>query len=150
MWGGQARPLLHSIKRAVSLSLLEMRHGNQPKKNPINKAEKAADSCCLAAGRASDQCRVGRRGWIVTSPCLRRVRALERAAVIRGYHASLDRTGLSLGLMVFVSVKIERHQDASAVAFRETVAMLPYVISCHLVSGEADLFLQVVVPDLAA
>jgi len=52
--------------------------------------------------------------------------------------------------MVFVSVKIERHQDASAVAFRETVAMLPYVISCHLVSGEADLFLQVVVPDLAA
>jgi len=52
--------------------------------------------------------------------------------------------------MVFVSVKIERHQDASAVAFRETVAMLPYVISRHLVSGEADLFLQVVVPDLAA
>ncbi|WP_373465547.1 Lrp/AsnC ligand binding domain-containing protein [Agrobacterium larrymoorei] len=52
--------------------------------------------------------------------------------------------------MVFVSVKIERHQHASAVAFRETVAMLPYVISCHLASGEADLFLQVVVPDLAA
>ena len=84
------------------------------------------------------------------SPCLRRVRALEKAGVIRGYHASLDRAGLSLGLTVFVSVKIERHQDASAAAFREAVAVLPDVISCHLVSGEADFLLQVVVPDLAA
>lgn len=83
------------------------------------------------------------------SPCLRRVRLLEEAGVIRGYHAALDRTGLGLGLTVFVGVKIERHHDKEAAAFREAVQALPEVVTCHLVSGEADYLLQVVVADLA-
>ncbi len=82
------------------------------------------------------------------SPCLRRVRLLEQAGVIRGYHALLDRTGAGLGLTVFVSIKVERHHDQDASAFREAVRSLPEVVSCHLVSGEADFLLQVVVPDL--
>lgn len=84
------------------------------------------------------------------SPCLRRVRMLEKAGVIRGYHASLDRGGIGLGLTVFVGIKVERHHDEAATAFREAVRAVPEVISCHLVSGEADFLLQVVVPDLAA
>jgi len=84
------------------------------------------------------------------SPCLRRVRLLEGAGVIRGYHATLDRAGVGLGLTIFVSIKVERHHDQQANAFREAVVALPEVISCHLVSGEADFLLQVVVPDLAA
>lgn len=83
------------------------------------------------------------------SPCLRRVRILEKSGVINGYHATLDRGGLGLGLTVFVGVKVERHHDAPATAFREAVRALPEVISCHLVSGESDFLLQVVVPDLA-
>lgn len=84
------------------------------------------------------------------SPCLRRVRLLEKAGVIGGYHASLDRAGLGLGLTVFVGIKVERHHDEPAAAFREAVCTLPEVVSCHLVSGESDFLLQVVVPDLAA
>lgn len=84
------------------------------------------------------------------SPCLRRVGLLEKAGVIRGYHADLDRVGVGLGLTVFVGVKVERHQDEAAEAFRQAVRALPAVVSCHLVSGEADFLLQVVVPDLAA
>ncbi len=84
------------------------------------------------------------------SPCLRRVRMLEKAGVIRGYHAALDRGGIGLGLTVFVGIKVERHHDEAAAAFREAVRGLPEVISCHLVSGQADFLLQVVVPDLAA
>lgn len=83
------------------------------------------------------------------SPCLRRVRALERAGLIAGYHATLSRSGIGLGLTVFVGVKVERHRDDTAEAFREAVKAIPEVISCHLVSGEADFLLQVVVPDLA-
>lgn len=83
------------------------------------------------------------------SPCLRRVRILEKAGVIGGYHATLDRGGLGLGLTVFVGVKVERHHDEPAAAFRKAVQALPEVISCHLVSGEADFLLEVVVPDLA-
>lgn len=84
------------------------------------------------------------------SPCLRRVRLLEKAGAISGYHAKLDRAGLGLGLTVFVNIKVERHHDEPAAAFRKSVCALTEVISCHLVSGEADFMLQVVVPDLAA
>lgn len=83
------------------------------------------------------------------SPCLRRVRLLEKAGVIGGYHAALDRSGLGLGLTVFVGVKVERHHEESAAEFREAMQALREVVSCHLVSGEADFLLQVVVPDLA-
>lgn len=84
------------------------------------------------------------------SPCLRRVRLLEEAGVIRGYHAQLDRSKAGLGLTVFVGVKVERHHDESANAFRAAVIDLPEVISCHVVSGESDFLLQVVLPDLAS
>lgn len=84
------------------------------------------------------------------SPCLRRVRALEEAGAIRGYRATLDRESLGLGLTVFVGIKVARHNEEPATAFREAVRALPQVVSCHLVSGEADFLLQVVVPDLAA
>ncbi|WP_181708216.1 Lrp/AsnC family transcriptional regulator [Chthonobacter rhizosphaerae] len=84
------------------------------------------------------------------SPCLRRVRLLEEAGVITDYRALLDRTAIGLGLTVFVGIKVDRHDDAHATAFREAVAALPQVVSCHLVSGESDFLLQIVLPDLAA
>jgi Lrp/AsnC family leucine-responsive transcriptional regulator len=84
------------------------------------------------------------------SPCLRRVRLLEEAGVIGGYHTTLDREKIGLGLTVFVGVRVERHRDDTAAHFRDAVIALPELISCHLVSGEADFLLQVVVPDLAA
>ncbi|MCC5809054.1 MAG: Lrp/AsnC family transcriptional regulator [Ectothiorhodospiraceae bacterium] len=84
------------------------------------------------------------------SPCLRRVRMLEEAGVIRGYHAGLDRREVGLGLTVFVGIKVERHHEEQANAFRDAIIALPEVISAHLVSGESDFLLQVVVPDLAA
>ena len=79
------------------------------------------------------------------SPCLRRVRLLEEAGVIRGYQASIDRDEVGLGLTVFVGIKVEQ-----AEAFHRAVVDLPEVISVHLVSGESDFLLQVVVPDLRA
>jgi Lrp/AsnC family leucine-responsive transcriptional regulator len=68
--------------------------------------------------------------------------------VIRGYQANLDRDEVGLGLTVFVGVKVERHNDEQAEAFRLAVTALPEVISAFLVSGESDFLLQVVVPDL--
>jgi Lrp/AsnC family leucine-responsive transcriptional regulator len=84
------------------------------------------------------------------SPCLRRVRMLEEAGVIRGYQANLDRDEVGLGLTVFVGVKVDRHNEERADAFRAAVTALPEVISAFLVSGESDFLLQVVVPDLRA
>lgn len=82
------------------------------------------------------------------SPCLRRVRLLEEAGVIEGYHARLNRGGLGL-VTVFVDIKVERH-DKGSTEFREAVQAIAEVVSCHLVSGQADFLLQVVVADLPA
>jgi Lrp/AsnC family transcriptional regulator, leucine-responsive regulatory protein len=82
------------------------------------------------------------------SPCLRRVKRLEREGYIDGYRASLTRSRIGLGFSVFLGVKINVHANAQAVAFEQAVVAMPEVIACHLVSGEADYFLEVVVPDL--
>jgi Lrp/AsnC family transcriptional regulator, leucine-responsive regulatory protein len=82
------------------------------------------------------------------SPCLRRVKRLERDGYIEGYRAMLQRNRLGLGLTVFVGVKIGGHANVEAEAFQESVVAMPEVVACHLVSGEADYLLEVVVPDL--
>jgi Lrp/AsnC family transcriptional regulator, leucine-responsive regulatory protein len=83
------------------------------------------------------------------SPCLRRVKRLEQEGYIVGYRAALQRERIGLGFSVFVGVKIDGHANERALKFEEAIAALPEVIACHLVSGEADYFLEVVVPDLA-
>jgi len=82
------------------------------------------------------------------SPCLRRVRRLESEGIIDGYSAKINRGKLGLGLTVFVEVKLERHTAKDAERFGELVCGLPEVLSCHLVSGEADFLLEVVLSDL--
>ena len=84
------------------------------------------------------------------SPCIRRLKRLEREGVIEGYRATLDRAKLGLGLTLYVGIKTERHQEVEAAAFEDAVRAIPEVISCHLVSGEVDFLLQIVVPDLAS
>jgi Lrp/AsnC family transcriptional regulator, leucine-responsive regulatory protein len=82
------------------------------------------------------------------SPCLRRVRRLERDGYIEGYRAVLQRSRIGLGLTVFVGVKIDAHADPRADAFQDAIVAMPEVVACHMVSGEIDYLLEVVVPDL--
>jgi Lrp/AsnC family leucine-responsive transcriptional regulator len=82
------------------------------------------------------------------SPCLRRVKRLEREGYIEGYRASLQRSRVGLGFSVFLAVKINGHANKEASRFERAIVEMPEVIACHLVSGDADYFLEVVVPDL--
>jgi Lrp/AsnC family leucine-responsive transcriptional regulator len=100
-------------------------------------------------GRLSNTELAGRIG-LSDTPCLRRVKRLEQEGIIQGYRAVLDRAAIGLGLTVFVGVKVDGHRDENATAIQEAFRQMPEVVSCHLVSGEADFLLQVVVPDLAA
>ena len=84
------------------------------------------------------------------SPCLRRLRALERDGVITGYRAELDRTKLGLGLTVFVELKVDNHSEVNANAIMEALRAAPEVISAYVVSGPSDFRLEVAVADLAA
>ena len=102
-----------------------------------------------ADGRLSNVALAERVG-LSPSPCLRRVRRLEEDGVIAGYRALLDRSKVSLGLTAFVAIRIEAHQDERAAQVQEALRAMPEVVACHLVSGEADFLLEVVLPDLAA
>jgi Lrp/AsnC family leucine-responsive transcriptional regulator len=113
----------------------------------------ALDSKILSAlqedGRLSNV-ELAERVGLSPSPCLRRVKRLEEEGYIAGYKAKVDRRLLGLGMTIFVGVKVDGHRDANATAFQEAVRKLPEVVACHMVSGEADFLLEVVVADLAA
>lgn len=84
------------------------------------------------------------------SPCLRRVRRLEQAGVIRGYRALIDPAVIGRGLRVFTGVRLARHARADVLAFERAVVRLPEVVYTHHVTGNFDYLLQVEVADLSA
>lgn len=82
------------------------------------------------------------------TPTLRRVRLLEGAGYIQGYHARLDERRLAGSMIVFISVTLERQVRSALNTFEEHVAALPEVMSGFLMSGGADYLLRAVVRDL--
>ena len=82
------------------------------------------------------------------SACLRRVRSLEKAGVIRRYVALLDPRKIGLGLMGFVTVKLEKRGRMPTDAFARAVKDWPEVLACHALTGEMDYVLRVQVEDL--
>ena len=82
------------------------------------------------------------------SACLRRVRALEKAGVIRRYVALLDPRKVGLGLMGFVTVKLEKRGRMPTDAFARAVKDWPEVLACHALTGEMDYLLRVQVEGL--
>ena len=84
------------------------------------------------------------------SPCLRRVRMLEKAGVISRYVAVLDQRAVGLPVSVFVSIKLERQKQDALDRFAKAIERWPEVLECYLMTGPRDYWLRVVVPDLAA
>ncbi|YCI06077.1 Lrp/AsnC family transcriptional regulator (plasmid) [Ensifer sp. D2-11] len=84
------------------------------------------------------------------SPCLRRIRNLEKSGVLRGYRADIDRKEVGLGLTVFVEIKVGHHSRENAEAQQAALLSIPEVVSCFLISGNADFLAEVVVKDLSA
>jgi Lrp/AsnC family leucine-responsive transcriptional regulator len=82
------------------------------------------------------------------SPCLRRVRRLEAEKLIESYGARLNCRTLGLGLTTFIAVSVERHTPEMQARVRKAFDAMPEVIGCYITSGEHDLLLHVVVPDL--
>ncbi len=83
------------------------------------------------------------------SPCLRRVRRLEEAGVIRGYHADLDPVALGWEVTFFALVGLESQKEAVLSAFEALVADWPEVRECHMIRGGGDFLLRLVARDTA-
>jgi len=83
------------------------------------------------------------------SACLRRVRSLEEAGVIDRYAALVSQTKVGLPGNVFVSITLNRQEQADLAAFEEAVRRVPAVMECYLMTGQQDYLLRVVVTDPA-
>ncbi|KUP90754.1 Lrp/AsnC family transcriptional regulator [Tritonibacter horizontis] len=84
------------------------------------------------------------------SPCLTRVRQLERDGVLRGYVALADPEALGLAMTVFVQVTLERQVEKALRNFESKMNAIPEVMECYLMTGDSDYLVRLVVPDLAA
>lgn len=90
---------------------------------------------------------LARRAGISAPPCLRRVRVLEDAGYIRGYHADLEPKALGFNVTVFAQVGLESQAEADLEAFEKLVQQWPQVRECFMLAGEADFLLKVVAED---
>ena len=92
---------------------------------------------------------LARRAGISVPPCLRRVRRLEEAGIIRGYHADSDPEKLGWEITFFVIVGLESQKEAVLSGFERLVAEWPEVRECHMIRGGGDFLLRVVARNTA-
>jgi len=90
---------------------------------------------------------LAKRIGISAPPCLRRVRALEDAGIIRGYHADIQPEALGYSVMVFAFVGLLSQAEVDLQAFESLVAEWPEVRECHMLVGETDFLLKIVAHD---
>lgn len=84
---------------------------------------------------------------ISAPPCLRRVRTLEEAKVIKSYHARIDQAFMGFGVTVFAMVKLNSQAENDLAAFEKQMAALPMVRECHMLAGDVDFLLKIVAKD---
>lgn len=97
-------------------------------------------------GRASLQ-DISKAVGLSPSPCWERIRKMEAAGVIEGYTVRINPQAIGLNETVLVQVTLDSHSENTLERFGETLAAIPEVIECFLVSGEYDYLLRIAVRD---
>jgi DNA-binding Lrp family transcriptional regulator len=92
---------------------------------------------------------LAKRVGISAPPCLRRVRALEEAGFIGGYHAQVNARDLGFEVQVFAMVGLNSQAEADLSRFEQRCRDWPLVRECHMLNGEIDFILKCVAPDLS-
>ena len=83
------------------------------------------------------------------SPCLRRVRDLEKSGIIDRYGAILNQGAAGLPLSVFVQVTLERQVETALETFERIIAERPEVLEAYLMTGDSDYLLRIVLQDVS-
>jgi len=116
----------------------------------LNRYDQRILEVLQTEGRLSNQELADRIG-LSPSPCLRRVRALEEAGIISGYRALLNAQQLGLSLMALIHISMDQHTPERFANFEQSIANLPEILECLLITGQAaDYQLKVVVKDMDA
>ena len=113
----------------------------------FDKIDRRLLSELQAEGRITNV-ELAKRVGLTAPPCLRRMRALEDAGVIRGYHAEVDAAKLGFSITVFAMVSLKSQAEADLRAFEDHMKALPDVRECHMLNGEIDFILKIVSRDL--
>ena len=114
---------------------------------PLNRTDRKLLEILQRDGRLTNL-ELAARVNLSPSACLRRVRALEEAGIIRAYAALLDAKRVGLGLLAFVTLKLEKRGRMPTDAFARSVKDWPEVLGCWALTGEMDYLLRVHVADL--
>jgi DNA-binding Lrp family transcriptional regulator len=91
---------------------------------------------------------LSRRVGISAPPCLRRVKRLEEAGVIKGYRALLNAPMLGMDVVAFCQIGLHHQSEAELKAFAERTRNWPIVRRAWMVSGDSDFLLHCVASDL--
>lgn len=98
-------------------------------------------------GRLTNQ-ELSERVALSPSPCLRRLRLLEEAGVIKGYTAIVDEQAYGLPITAFVRIRLERHSEDVIAAFERKIRDMDSILDCYVMTGDADYLLRVLIESL--
>ncbi|WP_075791603.1 winged helix-turn-helix transcriptional regulator [Massilia putida] len=82
------------------------------------------------------------------TPCIERVKRMERDGVIAGYHARVTPRSLGLQVLVFVEITLRQKSEQAFERFRRAMLAIPEVMECHLVSGDFDYLIKARIPEM--
>lgn len=103
----------------------------------------------LAADGRITLTELSRRVGLSKTPLQARIRRMERAGIIRGYHAVIDPVRLGRGHVAFVEVRLADTREKALAAFNQAVRALPEVEEAHMIAGSFDYLLKVRTTDIA-
>jgi Lrp/AsnC family leucine-responsive transcriptional regulator len=121
---------------------------NKESTRDLDKLDRHILRILQAEGRISMK-DLGERVGLSVTPCIERVKRMERAGVITGYHAKVDPAALGARLLVFVEISLNQKSAKAFEQFRREVLRIPEVQECHLVSGDFDYLIKARIHEMA-
>jgi len=114
---------------------------------PLDRTDRQILTLLQADGRMANVA-LAKKVNLTPTPCLERVRRLEREGYITGYTALLDPKKVGAGLLVFVEISLLRNSPDAFSDFRREASKLTGILECHLVSGNFDYLIKARVKDM--
>ena len=125
-----------------------MKNSKQIVNRPLDRIDRQILRILQQEGRIANV-DLARRVHLSPTPCLERVKRLEREGYIQGYSARLDPRKLRAGLVLLVELSLDRTTRDVFERFRQAVLDIPEVMECYLVAGGFDYLLKLRVADMA-
>ena len=114
----------------------------------LDRIDRRILTALQADGRLTNQA-LSERVALSPSACLARVRRLEQAGVIQGYHARLNPFAIDVGLVLYAEVTLKRHSAEDLALFEDTISAIPAVVEASHMTGTYDYLLKVVTANMA-